>query len=325
VRSALDAAHLVARALAACSLCGAVSSCGDAATVRAAGTGPAAASPMGPAGGSPTRLLFACVGDTRPPSEDDTAGYPTEIITQIFAGIQAVRPRPSFVVSTGDYMFASSRPDTQAAPQLDLYMQARARFAGTLFPAMGNHECTGATSSNCGPGAENGVTTNYAAFVRTLLSPIRENEPYYVVPIAAADGTWTAKLVFVAANAWSPAQETWLESALSQPTTYTFVVRHEPAAASTAPGVSPSEAIMGRHPYTLAIVGHSHTYRHPASNWREVLIGNGGAPLTGKDYGFGLFSQRSDGAIVVDMMNWRTRQADPAFHFVVQADGTPGI
>jgi hypothetical protein len=31
-----------------------------------------------------------------------------------------------------------------------------------------------------------------------------------------------------------------------------------------------------------------------------VLLVHGGAPLTSEDYGFGLFSQRADGAIVVD-------------------------
>ncbi len=317
----------VARIATACGALGPLSGCSDAGAARPRAE-TAAVTPsgsLGPAGGSLTKLVFACVGDTRPPDQDDTAGYPTDVITQIFAGIQATQPRPSFVIATGDYVFASNRPDTQAGPQLDMYLQARARFSGVLFPAMGNHECTGATSSNCGPGAENGITANYAAFVQTLLSPIQKNEPYYVVAIAATDRTWTAKVVFVAANAWSAAQETWLDSALSQPTTYTFVVRHEPASANTAPGVTPSEAIMARHPYTLAIVGHSHTYRHPASNWREVLIGNGGAPLTARDFGFGLFNQRSDGAIVVDMMNWQTGQADPAFHFVVHPDGTPGL
>ena len=285
---------------------------------------PPASGPVGAGGGTLTRLVFACVGDTRPPTEDDTAGYPADVVTRLFADIQATEPRPAFVLGTGDYVFASNRAGGQAASQLDIYMQARARYQGAFFPALGNHECNGATTSNCGQGAENGVTRNYAAFKQKLLSPIHETEPYYLIRIGADDRTWSAKFVFIAANAWSAAQGDWLEAALSQATTYTFVVRHEPATANTAPGVTPSEAIMARHPYTLAIVGHSHTYRHPSSNWREVLIGNGGAPLASKDYGFGLFSQRSDGAIVVDMVNWQTGQTDPDFHFVARPDGTPG-
>lgn len=272
------------------------------------------------------RLLFACVGDTRPAVENDTAGYPTNVIGSLYAGIQALEPRPPFVVTTGDYLFASTDSSSgaaQAAAQLDLYLKARAIYAGALFPALGNHECTGATASNCGPGAADGVTPNYAAFVEKMLGPLGATEPYYAVEVASRSGAWTAKIVFVAANAWSTRQERWLDAELSRATTYTFVVRHEPAEASTAPGVLPSEALMAAHPYTLSIVGHTHTYRHDAAHPREVLIGNGGAPLSAKDYGFGIFSQRSDGAIVVDMIDWRTGQADPAFGFAVRADGSP--
>ena len=234
--------------------------------------------PIGADGGTLTHLLFAVVGDTRPATIDDTSGYPTSVLTSIYSGIGAFAPRVPLVVSTGDYMFASTAPrggESQAGAQLDLYMQARARFPGAFFPAMGNHECTGATNSNCGPGASNGVTANYAAYLEKMLAPIRKTAPFYAIEVSAADATWTAKFVFVAANAWSTSQEAWLESALSRPSTYTFVVRHEPASANTAPGVTPSEAVMARHPYTLAIVGHSHTYAHDPDTPREVIVGNG--------------------------------------------------
>ncbi len=141
-------------------------------------------------------------------------------------------------MTTGDYMFASTG-GTQAGPQLDLYLAARADFSGPLFPAMGNHECTGATASNCGAGAANGITANYSAYLSKLLAPIQKTEPYYAIKINASDSSWTAKLVFVAANAWSSTQATWLESTLSQPTTYTFVVRHESHA---------GQHRAGRHP-----------------------------------------------------------------------------
>jgi hypothetical protein len=271
-------------------------------------------------GGSLSRLFFAVAGDTRPANVDDTSGYPSAIIGKIYSDIQALNPRPAFVVSSGDYMFASTS-GTQAAPQLDLYMKARDQFSGPVFPAMGNHECTGYTDSNCGTGAKDGVTKNYTAFVTQMLGPISKSEPYYAINIDAIDKSWTAKFVFVAANAWSTAQSSWLTTTLSQNTTYTFIVRHESHDANTAPGVTPSEQIMAKHPYTLAIVGHTHTYEHFTT--REVIMGNGGAPLTGsKNYGFGLFSQRADGAIAVDMVDYSTGATDTGFRFAVKPDGT---
>jgi hypothetical protein len=293
------------------------------------GAGSGADSPASVVGldaGVAPRLRFAVVGDSRPAMIDDTAGYPSDVVSRLYGDVQALDPRPSFVVSTGDYLFASqprAGEPSQAGPQLDIYLQARAAFAGPLFPAIGNHECTGATSSNCGPGAADGVTANYAAFVSKLLGPLGLSLPYFVVDVAAPDASWTAKLVFVAANAWSSAQAAWLDAALARPTTYTFVIRHEPASASTAPGVLPSETILAKHPYTLAVVGHSHTYAHSASLPREVLVGNGGAPLTSKTYGFAVLAQRADGAIAVDMFDWQTVMPDASFHFVLDADGAP--
>ncbi len=268
------------------------------------------------------QLVFACVGDTRPATENDAAGYPSAVIETLYSDIEALSPRPSLVVSTGDYMYASQGNAAQAAAQLDLYMQARARYSGVLLPAMGNHECTGETSANCGPDALGGLTTNYVAFVDRLLAPIGETDPYYVVRVGSVTGTWTAKFVILAANAWSSVQQRWLATTLAEPTTYTFIVRHEPAAESEAPGVTPSEQIMESYPYTLALVGHAHSYGRYPERPREVIIGNGGAPLSSKDYGFALFSQQADGAIAVDMVNFRTSQSDGAFHFVVRPDGT---
>lgn len=277
-----------------------------------------AARSIGSDGGKLSRLLFACVGDTRPPTENDTAGYPIDVIGRIYADIEALTPRPPLVVSTGDYVFASSERGDIAAAQLDIYMRERARYSGAFFPGMGNHECTGATLSNCAFDA----TASYSAFLQRMLAPINKVLPYYVIRLDALDASWTAKVVFVAANAWSSAQQSWLESTLSTSTTYTFIVRHEPASDSEAPGVAPSEILMARHPYTLAIVGHDHTYGHYRDSPREVLIGNGGAPLASKSFGFGLFSQRSDGAIAVDVIDWQSGESDAAFHFAVAPDGT---
>ncbi len=215
-------------------------------------------------------------------------------------------------------------PELEALPdhQITLYMGARAKYSGAFFPAMGNHECTGATASNCGAGNTDGITNNYTAFLSQMLGPIGKTLPYYAIDIKAADATWTAKLVFIAGNAWSSAQATWLETTLDAPTTYTFVVRHEPKDTTQAPGVSPSEAIMAQHPYTLALVGHTHTYYHFPG--REVLVGNGGAPLSGsKNFGFAIVSQRPDLALQVDMIDYASGLSDSKFHFVVKPDGTP--
>jgi hypothetical protein len=251
---------------------------------------------------------------------DDTKAYPSTVIKQIFTDIAARSPMPPFVVSTGDYMFASTGGG-QASPQADLYMAARATYPGTWFPAMGNHECTGATASNCGPGSSSGTTSNYSVFLSKLLGPIGSATPYYSIHINATDGSWTSKFVFIAANAWDSTQSAWLDGELAKATTYTFVIRHEPAAANTAPGVRPSETIMAAHPYTMAIVGHTHTYSHPST--REVVMGNGGAPLTGSaNYGYGLFTQRADGAIQVEMIDYSTGASDASFKFAVKPDGT---
>jgi hypothetical protein len=276
---------------------------------------------VGPTGGSVSKLYFAVVGDTRPAVPNDTAGYPTAIINKIYDDIAGLSPMPSFAVASGDYMFTLP-VGSAASTQLDLYLAARARYSGTVFAALGNHECTGATASNCGTGNRDGVTTNYSAFLSKMLAPIGQTKPYYSFNVNAIDHSWTAKFVVIAANAWDHAQETWLESALSPATTYTFIVRHEPAHDTQAPGVSPSETIMARHPYTLAIVGHTHTYGKTGA--RQVTIGNGGAPLSGSaNYGFGLVSQRDDGAIQVDVIDYMSGNADLGFRFALKADGSP--
>jgi hypothetical protein len=223
------------------------------------------------------------------------------------------------VIATGDYQFASQM-GSQAGREIDLFMQARAKFPGVLLPAMGNHECTGETASNCGLGNKNGFTQSYTAFVERMLWPIHETLPYYRVAFDADDRSWTSKVVVIAANAWDEAQASWLEAALSVPTTYTFVVRHEPDEAKTAPGTVPSGLILDRHPFTLEICGHTHTYSHEKN---RIVIGNGGAPLSGdKGYGFGLVQRRVDGVLVVDEVDLETGQTDPAFHFAVHADGS---
>jgi hypothetical protein len=235
-------------------------------------------------GGVVSRLYFAVVGDTRPSIIDGT--YPTAVITKIYQDIQALNPRPQFVVASGDYMFAIPF-GTKAAEQMALYKSAKDLFTGgPVFAAVGNHECTGATTSNC---FGNTTSKNYQAFLDTLVKPLGKTLPYYTVPLAAQDGSWTAKLVITACNVWDPGQKAWLTAEFARPTTYTFVVNHEPASATTAPCQNELNALLATAQYNLLIVGHSHTYSHSG---KQVIVGTGGAPITGSvPFGFATVEQ----------------------------------
>jgi hypothetical protein len=84
--------------------------------------------------------------------------------------------------------------------------------------------------------------------------------------------------------------------------------------------VTPSAQIIAKHPYTMLITGHTHTYKHVSQ--KEIIVGNGGAPLTtGSAYGFGIVSQRSDGTIQFTFYNYKTHAV--LDKFAVNADGSP--
>jgi hypothetical protein len=255
---------------------------------------------------------------------EPAAGYPTAVITKIFQDIEAFSPRPAFAITTGNYMDSSYNrsPGTQNA-QMHLYLGARNIFTNTVYPAMGNQECDGATADNCGTNVKildypkaGSTTENYLVFANSLLSPIRQTLPYYTIHINAPNGKWTSKFVFVACNAWSSTQATWLAAQLSLSTTYTFVVRNEPSSANTAPCLTatPSaDTIMKAHPYTLLIAGHSGTYAYYASE-KEVIVGNGGAPLSSSvDYGYVIAQQQVDGSIVFKEYDYRTNAQQATF------------
>ncbi|HEY1555122.1 MAG TPA: metallophosphoesterase [Kofleriaceae bacterium] len=271
----------------------------------------------------PALFHFAVVGDTRPANEDDVAGYPTTIITQIWKDVQAVSPRPDFAVSTGDYVFANSAMAGSAStvdPQLDHYLTARSAYTNAVFPAMGNHECTGATASNCGMGAVDGITFNMAEYERRMLAPLGITTPWFSIPFAANDASWTAKLVFVAANAWNPTQAAWLDQTLAQPTTYTFVIRHESAQVTDPVGVTPSETTIAKYPLTLKIVGHTHTYTRDTAD-HEVICGNGGAPPTsGHSYGYAIVERLASGDIQVSEHDYESNAVTDQWR--IHADGT---
>ena len=287
-----------------------------------AASGPDASDPQAndltAAGGKLDALVFAIVGDTRPATIDGTASYPSAIAAKIWQGVQA--HNVPFAVTTGDYLFATAW-GSQGAPQLDKYLAAASGYTGLRLPALGNHECTGATTSNCGAANKDGLPKNYTAYLEKMLAPLGLTLPYYAFHVADTNDNWTAKFVFVAANAWDAQQAAWLDAEMAKPTTYTFVVRHEPVAADTAPGVNPSEAIINKYPVTIRLVGHTHTYVHKEAT-REVVIGNGGAPLTNTvPYGYAIATRRPDDAIEIKGYDYSTGKVFSTF--AVNADGTP--
>jgi hypothetical protein len=255
-------------------------------------------------------LTFAIVGDTRPASIDDTANYPTAIITKVYQDIAATPAQ--FVISTGDYQYASTTGSDQA-PQIALYMQARANYSGPSYPAMGNHECTGYTNSNCGSGNPDGITRNYTEFANAMLAPINQTLPYYSETIAGSDNSWTAKIVVIACNYWTDAQGTWLSQQLAMPTTYTFVVRHESVADMSSTMCAASQTTVDANPLTLLIVGHTHEYAHEARA-KEIINGIGGAPLTsGTNYGYTIVTRTPTGTLTVTTFDYSTRAVIDTF------------
>ena len=277
--------------------------------------------------GTVSALHFAITGNTWPATADDTTGYPTAIITKIYQDIEAVSPRPSFVIGTGNYMHAtySNVSGTQSV-QMNRYLTARNAFSGPLYPAMGNQECAELIGDNCGTNVnmldypkKGGTTENYAVFVNSMLMPIKKSLPYYTVKVNGTSGTWTSKFVFIACNAWSTAQANWLTQQLSTKTTYTFVVRNATVAQTTAPCSASTATILQKHPYTLLITGDNGISAHYSSD-KELIVGNGGAPLSGSvDYGYVIGSQLGNGNIQFTAYDYSTNSVQ--YTFTVDASG----
>jgi hypothetical protein len=198
-----------------------------------------------------------------------------------------------------------------------------------MFPTMGNHECDGATADNCyacgsactyvGGTCIGGVceTPNYTVWASNMLTPIGKTLPYYTININGTGNAWSAKLVFIACNAWSTTQATWLAAQLAISTTFTFVVRHEGTIATTAPclsgtGSANADTIIGMYPYTLLIAGHTHTYAYYSSE-KQVIVGNGGAPLADSvDYGY-IIARQSGTSIVFTEYDYLTNAVNQTF------------
>jgi len=250
-------------------------------------------------------LSFASVGDTRPAKtckSTSACDYPSQLIGRIFQQIQGLSPPVPFVVSTGDYQYNSPGDGTAGWQVLQQYLPAARQFRGPVYAAMGNHECNGYTDSNCLPGgpipcdADDGcgITENLSAFLALLGSMgLAGRVPYYAVGVSIAGGL-TAKLVFIAPNAWDATQASWLAGALAGRTTYTFVVQHESneldqtgasfpsslAAIRSIVRQSGQAAAGAPYPVTLWIVGHTHNFDYDPAN-QQVINGLGGAPTDG--------------------------------------------
>jgi hypothetical protein len=244
-------------------------------------------------------LRFGVFGDVRPPHLNETARYPTGIVSGLFQLAEAQGAQ--FVVGTGDYMFAN-RADAADA-QVRLLRSAESAFHGPVFHALGNHECGGKVASNCPAGNE---TPGVRAFMSQLV-PEGMPSPFYRVDVRTPLGV--VKLLLIAANAWSDDQESWLAAQLADPTAYTIAVRHEPPAETRTPGVAPSEKLLHTHPLTLELLGHVHVYVRLDS--RHVISGNGGGPLLfpGGRFGLLMIAQQPNGNLTATEYDQATGMA----------------
>ena len=90
--------------------------------------------------------------------------------------------------------------------------------------------------------------------------------------------------------------------------------REKPVPASTpCVTASPSaDSITTSHPFTLIIAGHTHTYAYYASE-KLVIVGNGGAPLSGSvDYGY-VIARQSGSSIVFNEYDYMTNAVTNTF------------
>jgi hypothetical protein len=78
--------------------------------------------------------------------------------------------------------------------------------------------------------------------------------------------------------------------------------------------VTITDSMLATATYDLLIVGHSHTFDNPTR--QEIIVGNGGAPLSGLfDYGYATIEQQSGSGFVVTAYDYQT--AAPVAYFTV--------
>lgn len=261
--------------------------------------------PVGPQGGTVDRLFFGITGDTRP--DQCGSSYPQAIINSIFTGM--AQRGVQFAVDQGDHMFNcgyGSSAFTGAQNQMQNYLNAATLLGKTVFLTMGNHECSGSSSSLCSATASNGSNPNYTAFM-SAIAPI-SNLPYYRFDVMTNTGK--AVFIVVADDAWDSAQQTWLTQQLTDADAnakYTFVSKHHPNGNTDHPEFQQIYDLVRQHKYTLFLTGHSHLYKRQYGDPRALVIGCGGAPLAGGTFwGYGTVEQGIDDRIYVNIYDQAT-------------------
>ncbi len=248
---------------------------------------------VGPHGGSVTLLHFGVSGDTRPPSCEDTQGYPTMVINGI--ANQFKTRNAQFAIDLGDHMYVCNDDLSTALAQMSLFMKAVHLYGATWFLTEGNHECW---KGPCLAGSQN---ANYVAFMQAL-APIAQR-PYYSFSVNTSHGL--ATFVVVADNSWDNLQAAWLDQTLAAADAnakYTIVARHHPEGDTSVATNQDIMTIIRNHKFALFLAGHDHLYKHmKTDNGRDLVLGNSGAPLIagGTFYGYGVVDQLDDGRLQV--------------------------
>ena len=257
--------------------------------------------PVGPTGGTVDRLFFGFTGDTRP--DQCGTAYPTPIINNIFTQMKSMGVQ--FAVDQGDHMFNCGSDFSGARDQMNAYVQAAGLLGKTVFMTMGNHECTGESSTLCSA-YPYGTNPNYTAFMDAL-KPVSQ-KPYYRFDINTGSGL--AVFLVVADDTWNQEQQDWLTSNLVDADAhakYTFVSKHHPDRNTDHPEFQQIYDLVRAHKYTLFLTGHSHLDRRQTGDPRALVMGIGGAPLAGSSYnGYGTALQGTDDRIYVTVYDQAT-------------------
>jgi len=212
-------------------------SAGSAGSVRSAcspTTGAPVTGRVGADGGIVSRLLFAVVGDTRPPPSTTPAAIRRMSSPRSTRASTLSNPAGDGPLDGRLHVRVGSPRggDSQAGPQLDIYMQARARSPA---PSFGARQTTSAPAQRARTAAadrrrDDGETTSPSS----SRCSGRSERP--TPTTRSTSSRWTpvdGEVVFVAANAWSGAQEAWLDPPREAEHVH-LRGRHEPASA-TAP------------------------------------------------------------------------------------------
>jgi hypothetical protein len=265
---------------------------------------------VGPSGGTVDRLYFGFTGDTRPAQCDGS--YPQSVINGIFTGLK--NQQAQFVIDQGDHMFNCLGGPTGAAAQIADYLSAASIFGKTVFMTMGNHECTGESTSLCSTLGSDGTNTNYSAYMNAMRK-LGFQVPYYRFDVMTASGL--AVFLVVADDVWDSTEEAWLTQQLTDADAhakYTFVSKHHPDGNTDHPEFQTIFNLVTSHKYTLFFTGHTHEYRRERSKPRVMVIGCGGAPLAGSSFfGYGTALQNADDSITVNVYDQATGNVMDSF------------